>query len=803
MTESNIRCEPGSARAYKRHVKSFRPTVCLERALLATESYRRTESLEPVLRRAHALRHVLENMTIHIHPGEALAGNQASRPFSAPLFPEYAIQWFENELDSIPNRPIDRFDLPEDARRSMEPVFDYWRGKTLYEKAKAAIPEVYHQAESIKAIFGEHLTNEGDGHLIVDYEMVLRSGLSSVRARAEIARLALDLRDPAQNHKRYFLEAVEIVCGAVESFALRFAVEANRLAEMESDPDRKARLEIMSRNCRRVPMEPARNFTEALQSLWFVQLILQIESNGHSISLGRFDQYLYPYFERDIAAGALTEGEALELVEHFWVKLNTINKIRPWTDTQFLTGYPMFQNVTIGGQVRNGRDAVNTLTHVCLKASEELMLAQPSLSARYHLQSSDEYLTACMRCVKTGIGMPAMFNDEAIIPSLLNHGVDYADAENYGLVGCVEVAVPGKWGYRCNGMSYFNMLKVYELAMNDGVDPATGLRLAPGAGTLAGFGSMSDVWQAWRTQLDWYTRCYIEHDAIVDSALETLLPDPFCSMLVKDCIARGLTIKEGGAVYDVVSAQSIGIANISNAMAAVKKLCFDDKTVSPAEMKLAVDGNFSGPDGERIRRMILESGPKYGNDDDAVDEIAVKLFTDYARVLKQYKNARWGRGPIDCGWQISTSTVTSNVPFGKGIGATTDGRKAGESLAEGCSPVQGTDRSGPTASMNTIAKLPNILISGGQLYNMKFAPAVFADGRGIAAMIALVRAYGMKKGWHVQFNVVNGDTLRDAQKRPEKYRDLVVRVAGYSAYFVDLDVVIQDDIIRRSEHALN
>ncbi len=801
--EANIHCRRGSAQAYKQYVKSFRPKICLERALLATESYRQSESLEPVLRRAHALRHVLRNMTIYISPGEVLAGNQASRPFSAPLFPEYASQWFADEMDSIPNRPIDRFDLPENAREKMEPVFEYWRGKTLYEKAKAAIPEIFHRAESIKAIFGEHLTNEGDGHLIVDNELALRDGLASIRARAGQRLRSLNLQDPEQNRKRYFLESVEIVCAGVEEFAQRYAEEAMRLAKNETDPDRKAQLERIAANCSQVPMGPARNFSEALQSLWFVQLILQIESNGHSISLGRFDQYLYPYYQNGIAAGSLDEEEALELLEHFWVKLDTINKIRPWTDTQFLTGYPMFQNVTIGGQIHNGRDACNALTYHCLRASEELMLTQPSLSARYHLQSPDEYLAACMRCIKTGIGMPAMFNDEAIIPSLLNHGVDYGDAENYALVGCVEVAVPGKWGYRCNGMSYFNMLKVYELALNNGVDPASSVQLVPGAGTLADFRSMDDVWRAWQKQLDWYTRCYIEHDAIVDSVLEKLLPDPFCSMLVHDCIERGLTIKEGGAVYDVVSAQSIGIANISNAMAAVKKLCFDDKAVTPAAMKQAVDSNFTGPEGEKIRQQIVEQVPKYGNDDDYVDEIAVKLFTDYAQVLKQYKNARWGRGPIDCGWQISTSTVTSNVPFGKGIDATSDGRRSGDSLAEGCSPVQGTDRSGPTASMNSIAKLPNILISGGQLYNMKFAPSVFADARGIASMIALVRGYGAKKGWHVQFNVVDGDTLRNAQRHPEQYRDLVVRAAGYSAYFVDLDVVIQDDIIRRSEHVMH
>ena len=798
----NLTMSKGSALEYKRYIKNFSPEVCLERALLVTESFKNSEAYMPVMRRAMALSLILDRMSIYIGNDEVIVGNQASQPFSAPIFPEYAIAWFEKELDDIPRRPIDRFHLPENTAEKMADVFSYWKGKTFSEKAESALPDIYHQAEEIQAIFGKHMTNEGDGHLIVDFEKVLRLGLHAIADEAKASRETLDLTQPSEAQRIYFLDAITVVCDAVSRFARRYHDKALLLSKT-ADPLRSRQLQQISANCAQVPMHPARTFSEALQSLWFIQLILQIESNGHSISLGRFDQYLYPYYVKDKQDGILTDEQALELIEHFWVKLNTINKIRPWKDTQFLTGYPMFQNVTLGGQICNGRDATNELTYLCLKATEEMMLPQPSLSARYHLQSPDEYIRACLSCIGTGLGMPALFNDEAIIPSLLNHGVDYADAENYGLVGCVEVCVPGKWGYRCNGMSYFNMLKVFELSLNNGIDPATGVQLVSGSGSLDEFTRMQDVWDAWEKQLNWYTRCYIEHDAIVDTVLEHLLPDPFCSMLVDDCIKRGLMLKEGGSVYDVVSAQSIGIANISNAMAAIQKLCFDTGEVTPAHMKAALDDNFSSSSGNTVRKLIHEGVPKYGNDEDYVDDIAVKLLTDYVHVLKAFKNARQGRGPIDCGWQISTSTVTSNVPFGRGIGATADGRYSGESLAEGCSPVQGTDISGPTASMNTMAKLPNILISGGQLYNMKLPPSALKGENNIRSIISLIRGYGAKKGWHVQFNVVDAEVLLDAQKRPERYLDLIVRVAGYSAYFVDLDEIIQNDIIRRTEHIIH
>jgi formate C-acetyltransferase len=461
--------------------------------------------------------------------------------------------------------------------------------------------------------------------------------------------------------------------------------------------NRKRELIGIAEACSRVPFEPARSFYEALQSVWFIHLILQIESNGHSVSLGRFDQYLYPYFQRDVEMGLLTEEQALVLIEHFWVKLNSINKIRPWCDTQFITGYPMFQNLTIGGQKREGGDAANTLSYLCLNATADVRLTQPSLSARIHVECDDEYLRGCCETIRLGLGMPAMFNDEVIIPALLNRHVKKQDAYDYAMVGCVEVAVPGKWGYRCNGMSYFNMLKVLELTLNDGIDPKTGKQLCRGNGNLETFASYDEIITGWREQLRFYTKLLITHDAIADAYMEKYLPNPFCSMLVSDCIGRAKTLKEGGAVYDVVSAQSIGLANIANSLAAVRKLVYEENRIDAKELKDALSGDFNTAGGREIQQILLNEAPKYGNDDDYVDLIGASILMDNIETMESYKNSRYGRGPVGGGWQVSTSTVSSNIPFGWFVGATPDGRRNGEPLADGISPAQGTDRQGPTS----------------------------------------------------------------------------------------------------------
>jgi len=786
----------------KRRITSCTAMLCPERAIIITESYRRTEKEVPVIRRAKALRDILAKISIYILDGELIVGNQASKPLAAPFFPEYAVNWLKEELDTLPERSGDRFLVDEETKKQLRNVFQYWQDKTHHERVYAALPDIVKEAESIGAIWGKHLVNNGDGHLIVDYEKVLWTGFQGIREEAERECQKLDLSNPEDIKKRPFLFSIPIICEAVVSFARRFAREALMAASRETNPKRKEELEAISQICHRVPDKPARTFHEALQSLWFTHLILQIESNGHSISLGRFDQYMYPFYEKDLKEGRLIEERALELIEHFWIKLSSLNKIRPFEDTQYIAGYPMFQNLTIGGQLIEEGDATNKLSYLCLQATSEVRLTQPSLSARLHVGSPDEFLMECCRTIGMGFGMPALYNDEVIIPALLNRGIAKEDATDYAVVGCVEVGIPGKWAYRCNGMSYFNMLKVLECALNDGRDPRTGKQLCIENGELDSFSSFDSVVESWRKQLSYYVRCHVIHDGIADLLMEKHLPNPFCSMLVNDCIKRGRTIKQGGAIYDLVSGQQIGFANVANSLAAIRKLVFEDKEITLKELKEALGCNFIGRRAQEIQSILINRAPKYGNDDDYVDLIGVSAYMDYIRSLTQFKNTRYGRGPKGGGWHPSTSTVTANVPFGLFVGATPDGRRNGEPLAEGISPAQGTDKLGPTAVMNSVTKLPNLLVSGGQLLNMKFSPNLLSGEKGVKSLLALIKTFCMKKGWHVQFNVVSVDTLRGAQKHPDKYQNLIVRVAGYSAFFVSLDPTVQEDIIRRTEHSL-
>ena len=488
----------------KEQVRSCTPSICSERAIIITDSYIRNEREEPVIRRAKALRDILAKMSIYILDNELIVGNQASKPLAAPVFPEYAVGWLEEELDFLPQRSGDPFSVDEETTKELKNIFKYWKGKTHQERVYVALPDFVKDAESIGAIWGKHLLNNGDGHLIVDYEKVLKDGLNVIVSEAKQKLEKLDLTNPVDLGKRAFLIAVPIVCEAAISFADRYCVLAKELAQKENRIERKEELEYISEICSRVPANPARTFREALQSLWFIHLILQIESNGHSISLGRFDQYMYPFCTKDMKEGHLVKEQALELIEHLWIKLSSVNKIRPLEHTQYLAGYPVFQNLTIGGQLRQGGDATNELSYLCLQATGELKLTQPSLSARLYIGCPDEFLMECCRIIKMGFGMPAMYNDEVIIPALLNRGIAKEDAFDYAVVGCVEVGVPGKWAYRCNGMSYLNMLKVFELALNNGKDPRTGKQLCVGNGGLDTFSSFDSVLESWRKQLLYY-----------------------------------------------------------------------------------------------------------------------------------------------------------------------------------------------------------------------------------------------------------------------------------------------------------
>jgi len=779
------------------------PEVCVERARFITQSYRETESLPMVIRRAKALENVLTKMSIFIYPDELIVGNHVSKLRAASVFPEFDVEYIEREIDKFPTRKGDPFQVtPEVKKKSLE-ICKYWKGKTVREHVLAMLPEETRKAgeDGVAAFDSAWTLQNGDGHLAPDYSRVLNEGLGSIIAEAKEHLAKLDLSDPPDLKKSYFLNSVIIANRAVIKWAKRYSELAIRLASQEEDPQRKRELETIIDICQRVPEKPASTFYEAIQSLWFVQLAIQLETNGHSISIGRFDQFMYPFYRRDIKEGKITPEQALELVQCLWIKSSSLTKLRPTVEANLNAGYPLFQNIVVGGQTPNGKDATNELSYLCLKATETIKLAQPTLTARYHKKSPSEFLMACARLIRLGTGFPAMFNDEIIIPAMLNRGVAIDDAYNYCLVGCVEPSVQGKWGGRY-GASLVNLTKMLEPALYNGRDPRTGIQLHPGRGDLSTFKDFDEVMQAYKDQVIFYTRQRIIRDNVQDLAWEKLTPTPLLSSLVRDCIKRGKDIKEGGAIYDYTGGQTGNIANVANSLAAIKKLVFEDKLISGEQLKRALESNFEGKEGEKIRQVLINKAPKYGNDDDYVDGIAKEAFRIYLTQPPKYKNTRFGRGPIGCRFHPSTASVAANIPFGLVTGATPDGRKAWTPLADVESPFRGTDTNGPTAVIKSAAKLDHMLLSGGAILNLKFSPGQFDNEDKLMNLVALIKTYFDLKGMELQFNVVSVGTLRDAQRDPERYSDLLVRVAGYSAYFVTLDPTVQEDIIARTEHKL-
>lgn len=789
-------------KSFREELLNAKPQVCVERAMITTETYRENQDQPLAIKRALMLKHVLEKMSIFIEPQTIIAGNQASSNRSAPIFPEYAMKWVIDELDEFEHRDGDVFYITEENKEKLRSIAPFWEHNTLLDRGLAAFPphsKLYYDLGIIKS---EGNITSGDAHCAVDYGRMMRVGLKDYERRAMEKLEALDLTDYRNIQKSYFYRAILITVQGVKHFAERYAQLAEQMAGGEADPARKAELLEMSRILKKVPYEPAETFREAVQSLWLVHLILQIESNGHSLSYGRMDQYLNPYYEADLASGAISEEEACELMCNLWLKTYTINKIRSWSHTQFSAGSPLYQNVTVAGQNADGTDAVNAMSYLILKSVAKCHLTQPNLTVRYHRGLSDEFMKECVEVVRCGFGMPAFNDDEVIIPSFIEKGVKPEDAYNYSAIGCVETAVPGKWGYRCTGMSFLNFPKALLIAMNDGVDPSSGTRLCQGAGHFKDFTSFDQVLNCWdRVIREMCRQCTII-DATCDMVLEQDTADILCSALTDDCIERGLNMKEGGAVYDFISDLQVGIANLADSLAAIKKVVFEDQKVPPAELWEALQADFDGEKNERIRRLLQEA-PKYGNDDDYVDQLVVDAYNVYIDEMKKYHNTRYGRGPIGGVYYAGTSSISANVPQGAGTLATPDGRKAGEALAEGCSPSHGADVNGPTAVFKSVSKLPTKEITGGVLLNQKVTPQMLEKEENRRKMIQLLRTFFNRlHGYHVQFNVVSRDTLLDAQKHPENHRDLIVRVAGYSAFFNVLSRKTQDDIIERTEQTL-
>lgn len=814
------------------------PQIETERACLLTESYKQTENQPMVIRRARAFEKIMNEMTLVIRPNELIVGNFAVSPRGVQIFPEFSNKWLEDEFESINKRTGDRFLISEETKKVLSDVFKYWDGKTTQELATQ-----YMYAETITAMdagaftVGNYYFN-GVGHISVDYRKVLQIGLKGIITEAATALVALDKGDPDAVKKSHFYEAVIISANAVISYAKRFAKLAQAEAAKENNTQRKQELLQIAKNCEHVPENPASNFWEACQSFWFVQAAIQIESNGHSISPGRFDQYMYPYYEGCVIKGTMSEAQAQELLDCLWVKLNDVNKIRDEASTKGFGGYPMFQNLIVGGQTIAGRDATNELSYACLTASAHVKLPQPSISIRVWNKTPQSLMEKAGEVTRIGLGMPAWYNDEVIIPALENRGVNLSDARDYCIIGCVEPQVGGKtegW----HDAAFFNMLKVLEVTLNNGMD--NGVKVGLETGELTSFRSYEELEKAYRKQMEWFVKLLVNADNAVDVAHGERAPLPFLSCMVDNCIANGKTLQEGGALYNFTGPQGVGVANVGDALMAIKTLVFEQKKLSLAQLKEVLSNNFghsqatgscninnataqselevlvsevvkqilaqtngvsadkaqvnnkASTEGEYIRQMLINGAPKYGNDLDEADDIAREAALIYCTEVQRYKNPRGG-----C-FQPGLYPVSANVPMGLVCGATPDGRLAGQPLAEGVSPISGYDKNGPTAALNSVAKLDHHIASNGTLLNQKFHPSALSGQEGLANLSALVRGYFDHKGMHVQFNVVDRETLRKAQQDPERFKNLVVRVAGYSAHFVSLDKSIQDDIISRTE----
>jgi len=776
--------------------------VCIDRARYLTEIYQDNLSDPMIIRRAKALKNVLEKMTINIDDNELIVGNQAGKLRAAPIFPEYTIDWIIKEIDELAERPGDRFEVDPIVRDELLQICSWWQGRTLHDRCLATLPDDVKNSYEIGVLSANGNMTSGDGHILLDFPKILKVGVKGLIAEVKEALESMNKTDVDSVRKSRVLKSIIIAYEGVLKFSARYAALAEDMSARTTALKRKKELKNIAEICKAVPENPPQNFREALQSVWFMHLISQIESNGHSMSLGRFDQYMYDFYRNDINSGKITDREVVELLALLWIKMFGITKIRPWNHTRFSGGGPTYQNLTLGGIHVNGRDATNELTLLCLDAVALTRLTQPNVSARIHPGAPPLYLRKCIDVIKLGFGMPALHNDELMIPSLLARGVKLEDANNYAIVGCIEPIIPGKHGYRAAGMSFTNFAKIFEISLNGGKDPRTGIILTRDDKDLTTFENFDEVMTAFQKQMAYFVNLRIQGEHIIDNAIEELLPEPFCAGLIQDCIKRGKTPKEGGAVYDMVTGPETGVPNVGNSLAAIKKLVFDDRLITGKELQEALQSNFSGVHGEQIRQMLLNKAPKFGNDDNYVDELSHETYMVFIRELNKYKNARHGRGPIGGVNYPCTATISGNVPSGIKVGATPDGRKAGEPLSEGCSPYRGTDRLGPTAVLKSVAKMPNLLITGGNLLNQKLNPSSLESEEGMRKLEDLIRAFFEMKGWHVQFNVISKDTLRAAQKEPEKFRDLVVRVAGYSALFTMLEPDTQEDIIMRTEHAI-
>jgi formate C-acetyltransferase len=772
------------------------PVIKADRDQLVKEAYIEYADEPIIIKRAKTLEKILNEMPIGIGDDELIVGNLSSGiPRAVGFYLEMSIGWKERELDRFPVREADTFFIDEEEKKKFRSLFDFWRGKTVEDRVLALMPEETKRfilTKNTPLDVNLHMNASGLGHIALGYNNVLDKGFEGILKEIETEKEKLDITDPDNLKKLWFLEAESIVCRAAIDYAKRYRKLAGEMAKNASGK-RKKELEKISKTCDHVPAKPPRDFHEAMQSFFFIPLITQIETDGTGVSSGRFDQILYPYFKDDIESKKITIEQAQELVDCVWIKFNEILKVWDEGGAKSFGGFAMGQNLTIGGQTSDGDDATNELSYMCLKAVEDLQLPQPSLAVRIHQKTPEEFLLKISETLKVGTGLPAVHNDEVIIPSLLSRGFTIGDAYDYGLVGCVEPSKNGKDWPRANG-GFLNFVKVLELALNDGVCLLTGERIGPETGDPVNFENYDDVLDAYKKQMYFLIKHCVIANNVIETAHIQMQPTPFQSTFTDNCIEKGKDITEGGALYNTTGPLGVGVANVADSLSAIKKMVFEDKVFSMEMMVKALRANYEGY--EDIREQILNKAPKYGNDDDYADSIAKEICNIYFDELKKHKTTR------EAYFEPALIPVSANVPLGRLTAATPDGRKSGEPLAEGVSPGQGKDILGPTAVLKSVSKIEHVKAPIGILLNQKFNPLTIKGDMGTKKLANLLRGFVALGIQHIQFNVVSGKTLKKAQKNPEKYKNLVVRVAGYSAFFNDLDKTIQDDIINRTEQGL-
>ncbi len=763
----------------------------IERARLFTESYKRNYDKPLILKRALALAYVLENMTIAIDPDALIVGDKTINPRSGDVSPDMAVKWINEELENLPTRPQDQFEVTnKDILELREEIFPYWEGKTLEKTTNNAIKGKTRKAIE-EGVFILNQTNHGQGHIIPNVEKWLKKGICGLkRDAAEYVNNFLN--SSSKDHdKLNFYRAALITLEASEVFIGRYAILSKRMAS-NSSAAHKENLYKISEICTSLANKPSVTFREAVQSVWFLFVILQIESNVTSISPGRLDQFLFKYYQRDIDSGIISKINAQEILENLWVNFNKIVFLRSSESAKYFAGFPMGFNVTIGGQDLDGKNATNELTFMCLKAQEDLGLPQPNLSVRIHSTTPNFFLLETSKVISYGDGQPQLFNDEIIIPALLNRGYQYKDARNYAIVGCVEISVPGNTMGLTNA-AMVNMVKILELTMNNGISRTTRRKIGLQTGKLDSFKNFIDFEKAFENQLEYFINLMVKGSRAIEKIHASLVPTPFLSIVIENCMEKGKDVTIGGAKYNFSGVQGVQIANVANSLIAIKKAIFEDKIIEPLKLNKILDNNFENY--EETRQLLLNQIPKYGNDLDEVDELASKWAKKYCKFIEVYKNYRSGK------FQPGFYTVSAYIPMGKVVGATPDGRKAFSPLADGgLSPSSGSDINGPTAILKSVSKIDFLLASNGTLLNLKFLPTFFENGEALNKFSAILRTFVDLKIPHIQFNVVSSETLRKAQKEPQSYKNLLVRVAGYSAFFIELSKEIQEEIIARTEH---